>query len=78
MGAGHILRLSYNFLLNSKLRGFIVVAPLEGFLSAVNLLDGRHVEFLMAIPAFCGELDFAARYGVEDLREAMAAKEIPF
>ncbi|MFI7538216.1 suppressor of fused domain protein [Streptosporangium sp. NPDC049376] len=78
LDSGHIIRLSENLVDDSEMSGFLVVAPLGDFLPAASMADGRHVEFLMAIPVYPEELDFAARNGVEDLREVMASRNIPF
>ncbi|MGN9839180.1 suppressor of fused domain protein [Nonomuraea sp. H19] len=78
LDTSHILRLPESFAEGIRLTGFLIVSPLDGFLPSAALTDGRHVEFLMAIPVYPEELDFAAQHGVEDLRDAMEAKEIPF
>lgn len=59
-------------------RGFIVLGAQKGFLSPIDLPDGRHVEFLMLIPAFEDELDFAKAHGVDRLMDAIESAEVPF
>ncbi|MCF6468423.1 suppressor of fused domain protein [Nonomuraea sp. MG754425] len=76
--SGHTLRLPVELVEETWLRGFLVVEPLDDVLSRVALGDGRHVEFLMAIPLYSNELDFAAKRGAEALRDAMSEKNIPF
>lgn len=56
----------------TELAGFVVSEPFEGEMTGMTLADGRHVEFLMLVPAFPAELDFASKHGVEAL---MAAQE---
>ncbi|MFB7545883.1 suppressor of fused domain protein [Streptomyces zaomyceticus] len=56
----------------TELAGFVVSEPFEEEETSMVLADGRHVEFLMLVPAFPAELDFAAKFGVDAL---MAAQE---
>ncbi|MFG1962475.1 suppressor of fused domain protein [Nonomuraea sp. NPDC049028] len=76
--SGHILRLPGEHAEGAWLGGFLVVAPYDDMFSEAALADGRHVEFLMAIPLYANELNFAATYGVEALRDAMSRDNVPF
>lgn len=46
---------------------FLVMRPREGFLPALDLSDGLHVEFLQAIPIYQSERAFKAKHGAEAL-----------
>ncbi|MEV6583703.1 suppressor of fused domain protein [Streptomyces sp. NPDC051582] len=61
----------------TALSGYVAVAPFEGEMQHTTLSDGRHVEFLMLIPAFPEELDYALRHGVAALSVAQEQAGVP-
>jgi hypothetical protein len=73
LSANNIYRSSGPLWGGTDLAGYVVVNPFEGEMQNVRLSDGRHVDFLMLVPAFPGELDYASRHGVDGL--AMAQEE---
>ena len=76
LGDGHIYRADGPLWSESELVGYVVAT--EDSLGYVDLSDGRHVEFLMLVPAFREELDFAARLGVGALIKAQERANIAF
>jgi suppressor of fused protein SUFU len=78
LGAGHIYLAPQGLTNGSQFSGFMIFAPLDDLPAPCELLDGRHVEFLMTIPVFESELDFASVNGVDSLLEAMESSSIPF
>ncbi|MEU6401427.1 suppressor of fused domain protein [Streptomyces sp. NPDC046985] len=78
LGAGHVYSAPQGLVEGTEFSGFVLLAPLDGVPAPVNLLDGRHVEFLMAIPAFRDELEYASEHGVNGLMEAMESSQVPF
>ncbi|GHK02450.1 suppressor of fused domain protein [Streptomyces sp. NPDC003753] len=62
----------------TELAGFVVMDPFEGEMTSMVLADGRHVEFLMLVPAFPAELDFAVRHGIGALVDAQERAGVDF
>ncbi|MFB7240486.1 suppressor of fused domain protein [Streptomyces sp. NPDC056269] len=60
------------------LAGFVVAEPFDGEAAGLVLAGGRHVEFLMLVPAFPAELDFAAEHGVDTLTAAQERAGVEF
>ncbi|GAA2444964.1 suppressor of fused domain protein [Streptomyces glaucus] len=60
------------------LAGFVVTDPFEGEATSTVLADGRHVEFLMLVPAFPAELDYASRHGTGALADAQERAGVHF
>ncbi|MFR9755049.1 suppressor of fused domain protein [Streptomyces sp. TR06-5] len=78
LAAGHAYSAPQGLIEGSDLSGFILLAPLDGMPAPVELADGRHVDFLMAIPVFKEELEFASKHGVDYLMGAMESSQVPF
>lgn len=76
--SGHTYRSHHSLIEGSDLSGFALLTPLSGVPVPLLLPDGRHVDFLMAIPLFSKELDFAASRGIDDLLTEMESREIAF
>jgi hypothetical protein len=51
----------------TELRWFLMLRPLGGIISPLELPDGMHVEFMQAIPIFESELAYKARHGAREL-----------
>lgn len=49
------------------MQAFLVMRPRPGFLPALDLSDGLHVEFLQAIPIFDSDWAFTAEHGADAL-----------
>ncbi|GGR42669.1 hypothetical protein GCM10010251_69430 [Streptomyces aurantiogriseus] len=62
----------------TELSGFVITHPFDGELKSATLADGRHVEFLMLVPAFSAELDFASRHGIGALVTAQDNAGVEF
>lgn len=62
----------------TELAGFVITHPFDDELKSMVLADGRHVAFLMLVPAFPSELDFASLYGVHALAAAQEQAEVEF
>lgn len=78
LSANNIYRSSGPLWDGTALAGYIVVNPFEGEMRSVLLSGGRHVEFLMLIPAFPGELDYASQHGVDGLARAQEEVGVSF
>ncbi|MFC8512398.1 suppressor of fused domain protein [Streptomyces sp. NPDC057257] len=78
LGANNTYRSSAPLWPGTKMVGYVVVNPFEGELQSVLLSDGRHVDFLMLIPAFSGELEYASGYGVNGLARAQEVAGVSF
>jgi hypothetical protein len=78
LAPGHTYRSTHGLMAGSGFSGFLLLQPLDGQPAPLALRDGRHVEFVMTVPAFDDELDFAAKQGVERLLEVMESAEVPF
>ncbi|MFD9279523.1 suppressor of fused domain protein [Streptomyces mirabilis] len=78
LAAGHVYSAPQGLMEGSDLSGFVLLAPFDGLPAPVELADGRHVEFLMAIPVFRDELEFASKHGVDGLMEVMESSQVPF
>ena len=55
----------------------MILEPMDNYPAPVSLTDGRHVEFLMAVPVYGDELDYAASNGVDGLLEKMEETKAP-
>jgi hypothetical protein len=62
----------------TELVGYVVVNPFEGEMQNTLLSNGLHVDFLMLVPAFSGELEYASRHGVDELAGAQEEAGISF
>ncbi|WP_326650381.1 suppressor of fused domain protein [Streptomyces sp. NBC_01750] len=62
----------------TELAGFVITRPFDDELTSMVLADGRHVEFLMLVPAFSFELDFASSHGIEALVTAQEQAGVEF
>ncbi|MFE2265616.1 suppressor of fused domain protein [Streptomyces griseosporeus] len=62
----------------TELAGFVVTTPFDGEATSLTLADGRHIEFLMLVPAFPTELDYAVRHGIDALIDAQERAEVDF
>ena len=78
LAAGHTYRAPEPLIEGAGFEGFILLAPQDEFLAPIDLPDGRHVEFLMLVPAFEDELDFAKSHSVDELMEAIETADVPF
>ena len=75
---GDTYRSQHGLIEGSGFSGFAVLTPLNGVPLPLALPDGRHVEFLMAMPLYDKELDFASSHGTESLLAEMEAREVAF
>lgn len=78
IGSGHVYRSRQDRFGDTGLAGFIVIEPLDGMPAPISLDDGSHVEFLMVIPVFLDEVEFAVVNGVDALLEMMETRHVPF
>ncbi|GAA1293986.1 hypothetical protein Psi02_42290 [Planotetraspora silvatica] len=78
LSTGHTYRALQGLVDGHGFGGFVILSPLDGHPAPVVLEDGRHVEFLMVIPVFSDELDYARSHGVDDLLAKMESLNVPF
>lgn len=71
MSAGHTYRALQGLADGTAFAGFAILEPVDNYPAPVHLADGRHVEFLLAVPLHDNELDHAASKSVGDLLRRM-------
>src|SRR5262249_34216058 len=77
MSVGHTYRALHGLAEGSQLAGFMILEPLGDYPAPVLLADGRHVEFLLAVPVFGDELDYVAANGVNKLLDRIEELAAP-
>lgn len=75
---GHTVTFSEPLWRGTRARTFLVLRPPEEIVPPLLLADGRHVEFLQAIPIFPSELAFKKRNGAEGLLAHWEKRRVPF
>jgi len=74
---GDTVRLADPLWESTGMSAFLVVRPLSGFLPALELAGGVHVDFMQAIPLFESELTFKAVHGAEAMIRRWEALRVP-
>lgn len=62
----------------TDMRRFLVVRPISDIISALDLPDGLHIEFLQALPIFESELAYKAEHDAEALLRRSEESKVPF
>jgi Suppressor of fused protein (SUFU) len=75
---GHTVRTDRPLWPGSRMRAFLVMRPSPGYIPALDLPDGLHVEFLQAIPVFDSEIVFKANHGADTLMSHWEEVGVPF
>ena len=78
LAPGHTYRGLDSLVDGRGFQGFLLFTPLSGKPAPIALPDGRHIEFLMTVPAFADELDFARAHGVDELLSVTEERQVPF
>ncbi len=75
---GHTVPTERPLWVGTSMRSFLVLRPLSGIISPLELPDGVHVEFLQAIPVFESELVYKSEHTAEGLLRRWEEFRVPF
>jgi Suppressor of fused protein (SUFU) len=75
---GHTVPASRPLWPGCGMRTYLVMRAREGFLPALDLSDGLHVEFLQALPIFESEREYKVQHGPDALIRLWEENRVPF